>query len=470
MRPNILLITTDQQRHDALGINGNEILQTPNLDWLASSGVNFKRAYTTCPVCIPARRTIISGLHPTAHGLVRYQDGLDWEPPFTLPGLLGDAGYQTQLIGKLHLHPQRRRYGFDNIILSETPNHRPTSKWQPHNDYADWLRDKGVPFHPVSHGVNSNSRIGRPFHLDEDYHHTSWLIEEAVKFTTKTRDPSCPWFLHLSIPAPHPPLVPPRDYFERYASLDLQPTIGEWANKSAPLHGINPVSAVGPFKEVEIQSAIAGYYGLIHHIDDRISHLLDRYFEYGNPRSKESLWVLFTSDHGEMLGDHHLFRKSLPYEASSHIPFFVSGFNIEKSSSQSDALVSLEDIAPTLLDLAGVQIPEGMDGKSLAPFLQGQTPETRETIFGECGSGGKLAHQFMVEGDLKYIWFAKTNEEQLFNLKEDPQERSDLSADEELLQPLRAKMAAHLEGREDYQYIPSELKPCRNYPPRVFWD
>src|SRR5690606_10715615 len=99
-RPNILLITTDQQRGDALGLNGNSVLQTPNLDALAAHGVNFSQARSTCPVCIPARRSLLTGLHPSSHGLRRYQDGLEWEAPFTLPEILGRNGYQTQLIGK----------------------------------------------------------------------------------------------------------------------------------------------------------------------------------------------------------------------------------------------------------------------------------------------------------------------------------------------------------------------------------
>ncbi|MEX0745282.1 MAG: sulfatase-like hydrolase/transferase, partial [Phycisphaeraceae bacterium] len=116
-RPNIILITTDQQRFDAMGLNcPTTPLQTPTLDSLAARGVNFTRAYSTCPVCVPARRSLLCGLHPATHGLRGYRDGLEWDPPFTLPGLLSDAGYQTELIGKLHLYPQRKRYGFDHMI------------------------------------------------------------------------------------------------------------------------------------------------------------------------------------------------------------------------------------------------------------------------------------------------------------------------------------------------------------------
>ena len=133
--PNIILITTDQQRFDAMGLNNPATcLQTPVMDQLAASGMNFTRAFTTCPVCIPARRSLLTGLHPETHGLRRYQDGLDWDPPFTLPGMLSAAGWQTELIGKLHLHPQRKRYGYDHMIRSESPNDRWDTPLQPVND------------------------------------------------------------------------------------------------------------------------------------------------------------------------------------------------------------------------------------------------------------------------------------------------------------------------------------------------
>lgn len=468
-RPNILLITTDQQRGDCLGINGNPWLETPNLDHLASRGVNFSRAYSTCPVCIPARRTLLSGQSPDTHGLRHYQDGLEFHPPATLPGCLSAAGYQTQLIGKMHLHPQGRRYGFDNIILSDTSNWRPQSTFQQRNDYVAWLRTQGVTDHPHAHGISGNGRLCRPWGLDERLHINHWMAQEATRFLTERRDPSCPVFLHLSFFHPHPPLVPLGFYFDRYLAKDLPPPmLGDWC-VPGPGKIESPESATGPFDPAVMRRATAAYYALINHIDDCIAHVLERWTGYGSPESGAPLYILFSSDHGEMRGDHQLFRKSLGYEASARVPFFLSGHNVSLPATASDALVCWEDIAPTLLDLAGVDVPVSMEGRSLAPLLRGEkNPQPRDHIFGQCG--GHFHNLWITTSRWKYLWFPKTSEEQLFDLQHDPGENQDLSAESSALGDMRAAMQAHVRGRADLSYRLEDLKPCGNRPPRIFWD
>lgn len=474
-QPNILLITTDQQRWDCLGLNDSSTdLRTPICDQLAASGVNFSRAYSTCPVCIPARRSLLTGLHPHTHGLRGYRDGLEWDPPFTLPGLLSRAGWHTALVGKLHLHPQRKRYGHEYMVRTESPNDRWDTPMQPVNDWADWLKERGVTDQPNNLGINGNGRVARPWDMEERYHHTSWLADRAVDFLVRYRDPSCPYYLHLSFWAPHPPLIPPQAYWDRYRGRhSRRPVMSDWTPlfENIPA-GVADDSAIGPFGEAEMHDAIAGYYGLINHIDDRIRHVLTRLFEYGSPRAKEPTLIIFTSDHGEMLGDHHLWRKSLPYEGSAHVPLFVAWRNIEGLvPGPSDELVCLEDVLATVLEACGQPIPDALAGDiestSLMPILRGQTQKTRPRLFGECQSVG--THHYVIEGRYKYIWYTRTNEEQLFDLVEDPSETSDLSADVELLRPFRQHLAAHLADREDCQYEISQLSPCANRPPRVFW-
>lgn len=471
LQPNILLITTDQQRWDTLGVNGNRVIQTAHLDALAAGGTNFTRAYSTTPSCIAARRTLLTGQHGSTHGMVGYQDGVEFQPEFTLPGLLGQAGYQTQLIGKLHQYPQRKRYGFDHLILSEMLDYRPGSPVFGQNDYVDWLRDAvGGNVDPSLHGIGSNSRLARPFHLEEQYHHTSWVVQEAARFLNQRRDPSCPWFLHLSFWAPHPPLVPPQFYYDHYArrASQWQPTLGEWSPRGEQAAGIPPDGAVGPFDLEVMRNAMAGYYGLIHHVDDALGFLLPRVFMHGLPAATQPTWIIFTSDHGEMLGDHQLFRKVMPYEGSTHVPLFVSSRNINLPRQTSDTLACLEDICPTILDMAGAKIPESVDGHSLLSRIQGASSAfKRDILYGE--HSGSHANHWIIKDRLKYCWFALTNEEQLFDLATDPYEARDLSGDVARLQPFRLLLAERLKHRTDYRYDPAKLKPADNQPPTIFW-
>jgi len=436
--------------------------------------MNFSRAFTTCPVCIPARRSLLTGLHPETHGLRKYQDGLDWDPPFTLPGMLSAAGWQTELIGKLHLHPQRKRYGYDHMIRTESPNDRWDTPLQPTNDWIDWMKEEGY-YHANDIGINGNGRNARPWDKEEHMHLTSWLANQAVDFVVKYRDPSSPFFLHLSFWAPHPPLIPPKTYWDRYnGHHKSKPWISEWTPKFDEIpRGIADDSSRGPFREDEMHRAIAGYYGLINHIDDKIRYVLTRMFEYSSPRAKEPTIIIYTSDHGEMLGDHQLWRKSLPYEGSAHIPFFISWRNMDLQQGTCERPVCLEDIPPTILELCGLPLPNEFksrfDGKSLAPLLRGEKTTVRNELLGLICTAGN--GYFLVKDNLKYIWFAKTNEEQLFDLKQDPHELQDLSGDTEKLAKLRQRMLdCQKDCNSDMVYEIDKLVPCNNQPPKAIWE
>ncbi|MFM2089956.1 MAG: hypothetical protein RLZZ127_445 [Planctomycetota bacterium] len=471
-RPNILLITTDQQRWDGLGIaRADRELRTPHLDALAVAGMRFDRAYSTCPVCIPARRSLLTGLHPSAHGLRHYQDGLDWDPPFTLPGILARHGWQTELIGKLHLHPQDRRYGFEHQVRTEAPQDRWDSPVQKVNAWAEALRAAGHA-HPYDLGLGSNSRRARPWDKAEHLHHTSWVADRAVDWLTRERDTTCPFFLHLSFWAPHPPFIPPQAYWDRYHRRHgHRPMVGRWVPDRPVQPGLPLDASHGPFDPEELHEAVAGYFGLIEHLDDRIAHVLSRLFEYGCARAKDPTLVVFTSDHGEQLGDHHLFRKSLPFESSMRVPFLISGINLPLARGTSDALVCLEDIPATVLDLCGLPLPEplgdGVNGTSLAPLLAGGTAAPRRILFGGCG--GAADHEVAIADGLKYIWWARTGEEQLFDLIADPGETTDLSGDGVRIAPLRAALAAHLGRTAPGRYDPARARPCRGAAPAALW-
>ncbi|TDE03096.1 arylsulfatase [Jiangella asiatica] len=454
-RPNILLITTDQHRGDCLGIEGHPVAQTPNLDWLARTGTRFRRGYSECPSCIPARRVLMSGQAPAVNGMVG-MTAVEWDPPYTLAGELSRAGYQTQLIGKLHFMPYRKRYGFDHMELADGSRKASGPVPQP-NDYVDWLvANTGMATvdPAIAHGVSANGWVGRPSHLPEHLTHTSWCASKALEFLQR-RDPEAPFFLNLSFIDPHPPLTPPPVYYERYINQDLPgPVVGDWAPAfDGPEKGIDIDDWRISLDEVSMKQARAGYYGLINHVDDQVGRVVDALRRRG---LLDDTVILFTADHGEMLGDHNMYRKTFPYEGSARVPFFVrpaAGMDCP-AEVVSQAPVGLQDVLPTLLDAAGIEIPHQVTGRSLVPLMRGD-PDVpwRDVLHGEHTAQYRAAEgmHFLTDGHSKYVWYSQTGREHLFNLDEDPYELHDLSLDGDgsLIEPWRERLAGELKDRPE---------------------
>lgn len=444
-RPNILLLMTDQQRGDALGIEDHPVLQTPHLDWIGASGFHFTRAYSACPVCVPARRTMMTGQKPATHGaLMNSCDPLPLDTP-TLATELRNAGYQTHLCGKKHLQPARRRHGFDEMDFSDSSTARRD------DDYQRYLASHGIDIPKASsaHGAGANDWMVRPWHLDEQFHFTNWVVNCGLDFLSR-RDPACPFFLKVSTILPHQPNTPPQVYYDRYLNMDLpKPYVGDWARVfDEPQRGLNPMNTWRISVDDQVMHQMrAAYYGSINHISDQYARLL--------MTLPPNTIVLFTSDHGEMLGDHQWLRKRSSFEPSARIPFLMK-FPDEMGISQErkiDQLVELMDVMPTLLDAAGVDIPDTVDGESLMPLLRGETETWRTHLHGECcevptaGSG----MQYIVEGKHKYTWWPGTGDEHLFDLEADPHEMHNLADDDHAaeLQHFRALLMNELKGRPE---------------------
>ncbi len=456
-RPNILLIMTDQQRGDCLGIEGHPVLLTPTMDRIAGQGVRFRRAYTSCPSCIAARRSLLSGQFPATHGIVGYRDGVEWDAPSTLPQVLSEHGYHTYLVGRnMHQHPPRKRYGFDHMVIHNFRG----------GDYDEWLEQHQPPGSGGYYGtgVMHNDWTARPWHMPDACHMTNWTVNEALTFLRK-RDPACPFFLVASFLAPHPPLIPPAPYMERYLRMDLpEPVIGDWAvpPENGGL-GRGQFSSRVQLEGEALRSARAAYYGLINHVDDQINRLL-------NPVSgvdymtQHNTIVVFTSDHGEMLGDHYLWRKQVPYEPAARIPLLIRAperFGLDAGAAV-EAPVSLEDIMPTLLDMAGIDAPETVEGKSLLPFLRGESPEWRPYLHIEHAP----IHQTLTDGREKFAWFVETGEEQFFRLDDDPHECRNLvndSNEAERVAHWRRLLIDELRGRPEGFTDGERLIPGRTY-------
>ena len=460
-RPNFLLIMTDQQRGDCLGIEGHPVLLTPTMDNIARRGARFTRAYTTCPTCIAARRSLLSGQFPATHGMVGYRDGVEWNAPTTLPAALSRAGYQTFLVGRgMHQHPARKRYGYDHMIVHQGGE----------SDYEEWLsrRQPEGSGGYYGTGVMHNDWTARAWHLPEAYHQTNWTVNQALDFLRK-RDPSSPFLLTVSFIAPHPPLVPPEPYMERYLRADLpDPVIGDWARPpEGDGLGQGQSSSSVNLRGEALRAARAGYYGLINHVDDQLNRLLNPVNGIDRQTDNNTV-VLLTSDHGEMLGDHYLWRKTVPYEPSARIPFLMRAPEHLglAGGAIADEPVCLEDLMPTVLEMAGVEIPDTVEGRSVLPLLRDEPTTWRPYLHLEHAP----MHHTLTDGRDKYIWFAREGNEQFFDLVEDAQERCDLAGRPEHTERLarwRHRLIEELTGRPEGFTDGSALIPGRPYQPTL---
>ena len=447
-RPNIVLIMTDQHRGDCLGIDGHPVVQTPYLDQIAAGGVRFRTAYTACPVCAPARRTLMTGQKPVSHGVFTNYD--TWLHGPTLPGELARAGYQTHLVGKLHLHPVRKLHGFMSADWADGPSRSNAG------DYLRFLRREGVhlPDPAVASGTDVNGWLGRPWHLPEQLHFSNWCADRALEFLG-TRDPTVPFFLKVSFHHPHPPCNPPQPYYDRYIAMDLpEPYVGDWARVyDASQRGL-PVDSWRISLDPPIMKQFrAAYYGCITHIDDQVGRIL---FALQSQRIRQNTIVVFLADHGEMLGDHQWLRKRNALEPSARVPMlmeFPHSIGIPPGQVR-DEPVELMDVMPTLLDATGVAVPDAVDGQSVLPLLRHASATWRDYVHGETCNIPTLnsGMQYLTDGRGKYIWYPGTGEELLFNLEDDPCELHDLSQDSRYsaeIDTWRLRLVEEMTGRPE---------------------
>lgn len=450
-QPNILLIMTDQMRGDCMGIAGHPDVKTPYLDHLAATGVRFSNAYTACPSCIPARCALHTGLKQEHHGRVGYQDRVPWNYPVTMAGELAKAGYYTQCVGKMHVHPLRNLMGFHNIELHDGYLHAYRNAHVPYaenqkiaDDYFYWLKTQaGIHTDVTDCGLECNSFTARPWIYEERLHPTNWVTERSIDFLRR-RDRSMPFFLMASYLRPHPPLDAPECFFDLYRNKELTPpSVGDWADaeRLKKLGRLTDADTGSCDPELMRQAQI-GYYACISHLDNQVGRLLDA---LKDDDSFYNTIIIFTSDHGELLGDHHTFRKTRPYQGSVHIPLLISHAPGMQPGTVSDQLAELRDILPTLTELAGVEPPEGIDGRSLLHDWG------REYLHGE-HSGGDLGNQYIVTKKDKYCWFMQSGREQYFRLDTDPKELHDAVHDpdcQERISYLRQLLIQELMGREE---------------------
>lgn len=472
-RPNVVLICVDQWRGDCLSVAGHPVVQTPYLDGWALDGARFSRAYSATPTCVPARAALYTGLGQRRHGRVGYQDGVPWDYPVTIASEFTRHGYQTEAVGKLHVYPERTQMGFQHVTLHDGFLHYARAHNADHDridDYLPWLRQQlGRDADYFDHGVNCNSVVARPWDKPEHTHPTNFVVSQGIEFLRR-RDPRKPFFLFLSFHRPHPPYDPPAWAFAQYINQAMpDPPVGEWADLYAPFAAAHRADTlVGDIDRRLLHRARAGYYGHMTHIDQQLNRFFETLHDFGQ---RDNTYLCFVSDHGEMLGDHHLFRKGFPYEGSARVPFLLRGPRDSgiRAGSVSDAVVELRDVMPTLLDCAGLPIPDSIDGRSVLPLARGECPaDWRPFLHGEHTLLGQSL-QWLTDAHEKYVWLSGSGHEQLFDLASDPQEQRDLAPLPEHADRLarwRRRLIAELAGREEgftdgARLIPGRpVRPC----------
>ncbi|MFC0674877.1 arylsulfatase [Brachybacterium hainanense] len=484
-RPNLVLVCVDEMRADALGADGNDAIDTPNLDDLARSGYRFSRAYSATPTCIPARVALFTGQSPQRHGRYGYREGISFPDahPVTLQSTLREAGYQTFGVGKMHVHPDRARCGFDDVLLHDGFLHvsrRLEGGPSPRtDDYLDFLRrETGDPRADYQEtGIGCNAMTARPWERAERLHPTRWVADESFRFLER-RDPTRPFFLYMSFHRPHAPYDPPSWLWDKYRSRDLGPRpLGTWTRDfDAHRRDFASEAEFGAQKETTHQQVKAGYYGSIEFIDLQLNRLREKLSDH---ELLEDTVIVFVSDHGDMMGDHDMYRKSVGYEGSARVPLVVHvpprlGEDWG-APGEVTAISELRDVMPTLLEFAGVEIPEGVDGQSLRAAARGEA--VRDHLHGEhlIGSLGRHSMQWIRSRRYKYIWLSGDGHEQLFDLESDPQELHDLVPEagsgplaEELARH-RALLVEHLRGREEGFVQEDRLVPGRPLRSEASW-
>nr|WP_308629072.1 sulfatase-like hydrolase/transferase [uncultured Eisenbergiella sp.] len=420
---NIMIIMCDQLRASALGCYGNKVVKTPWIDKLAQDGVVFENAYTQTPVCIPARYGLTAGLNPCRMGLWENQG----KPPKIknpLPRLLRDAGHHTCAVGKMHYNPARAHYGFERRYVSEeVPEHIAD------DDYLEFLADHGYGNIEEPNGQRSERYyVPQISPLPPEMHTTGWTGMMSCDFIRKNQNR--PFFLFSSFIKPHPPFDPSDRYLVMYEGLEMDKPLPETALTGKDLsiwiqngYKVNGEENLTPEKIEELRRY---YYACITQVDDQIGNIICQLKKLG---LYEKTLIIFTSDHGEMLGDHRCVGKRCFYEGSCHIPMVLSCPALLKGGQRRKQLATLEDVYATLLDAAETAVPKETEGVSLLPACRDPEAVTHEVIYGGNGDG-PVQKYFLMTEEWKYMYFINGGYEVLFHRTTDPQEERNVAEEE----------------------------------------
>lgn len=422
-----------------MGPSSPDFLRTPHLDQLAREGTTFDHAYADNPLCVPTRVSLLTGQSVWTHRMLNNGNTSDVVgSQATLPALMREAGYQTVAIGKMHFGPERARHGFDEVILPA--------------DYYREMARSGQARQPMRHGLGQNELYPGMATVAESQTLTAWLCDQAALFIGERRDPTMPFFLWLSLSKPHPPLDPPEPYYSMYRDSNIpEPVAGAWANDErspAAVTRMRHKESYDLIPAVVWREARAAYYGLVTQVDYNIGRVLAALQDGGD---LQEAMIIFTSDHGEFLGDHRLGNKIFFHDVSAKVPLIVRtprSWGDQGRGEVLDDLVVHADLLPTLLSAAGGGVPAGIDGRDLLARMRGAGEPRQYLAALSAGADADNQHPWylgITDGDWKYIWYPEGSQEQLFHVVLDPQELTDLAADPDSAAARRRLYTALLE-------------------------
>lgn len=479
--PNVLLIVTDQQRADHVGFGGNEVLRTPNLDSLAARGVVFDRCHVANPICMPNRSTILTGRVPSAHGVIFNDRSLAWTAN-TFPRVLREAGYRTALIGKSHIQHGSSRdtvREFDSEPAIGTPYEPGWDEWEHFERYLEGPVEMSRDFYGFDHveftlghgdmvtghhyrwalekggdpaalaGEWGPQRGARTRYEDwwqvyqpavsEEFYSTTFVAARAASWIAEAARADAPWLLECSFPDPHHPFTPPGRWWDAYDpdAMAVPATIDDPLT-DAPRHlqvirglkpGRNPVQMFGPTPD-QVRHARAAEYGMLEMIDEGVGRVLAALERSG---AADRTVVIFTSDHGDMFGDHGLMLKGwMHYQGVLRVPLVVARPGAAPARTRS--LASTLDLAQTVLELCGCEPFRGMQGQSLLPILDDPAAQVRDHVYIEDDFPNADLAPFLpartrtlVTGDGRITRYS-SGEVEVYDLEKDPDELANLAA------------------------------------------
>ncbi|MBW2367439.1 MAG: sulfatase-like hydrolase/transferase [Deltaproteobacteria bacterium] len=452
-RPNIILLFSDQHRYDAMGCMGNPVIQTPNLDGLAARGVNLTNTHCAAPICQPSRASILTGLYPHQHGVTyNVRDELDPNFP-TMPRQLQKTGYKTAIIGKTHYWNIRgkdsvgfsllkwgidvrekedyiRHFGFDDVIEEFDLYVHAYKKAHIYTRYSDYLKERGSleKYKKQIQSVWRKSATywdGRTSVLSQEENLTSFTTREATNWI-KQQDQGRPFFLNVGYVAPHVPLISDPIWADYYKDKEIPLGNQDFPEKPNEIWGKwldreYKNSNTHMLTRDYLMNSARHYYGMVSLIDQGIGDIVKTLEEQG---VADNTWILYSSDHGEMLGDHKLMGKTVFYKPSVQVPNIITPPKGMPAKTV-DAPIEGVDIPATILDIAGAEKLPKSSGQSLLPIVKGEAPK-KEVAFSEVGPTiDEKVRLFVSAATERYRLTYETTTQspcELFDLQEDPGE------------------------------------------------